>query len=92
MKNYLIGMTNAEMQLYDYCRKFENENFKVVPNLMIERSGGREEVRNLLGSPSKIDIRFPDNWYYGISSITFDGNGKVKAWVNNGQLTEYLDN
>lgn len=39
MEYYLDGMTDAEINLYKYLQKFENEKFIVIPNLMIERKG-----------------------------------------------------
>lgn len=37
MGYYLDGMTYAEINLYKYLQRFENEKFIVIPNLMIER-------------------------------------------------------
>ena len=50
----------------------------------------KEEVRDLLGSPNSITSHNPNDWKYALSSVTFDAKGKVKSWINNGQLTNYL--
>ncbi len=65
--------------------------YKPIPGAKkLEIGLSRDDVRDLVGSPTKIDSRNLNEWYYSLSKITFDVSGEVTGWVNNGQLNMYI--
>jgi hypothetical protein len=49
---------------------------------MLERRMSKDEVKKLLGEPSRISVsRFFESWDYSGGSVTFDGKGRVDSWI-----------
>lgn len=51
----------------------------------------QEDVKEVMGTPDEIhDYTFFSVWYYGSSTVTFDENGKVNEWSNQGNLSVWI--
>lgn len=61
------------------------------PQRCITLGSTQEDVKGIMGAPREIqDYTYFTIWYYEMSTIGFDKNGKVNEWSNRGNLNVWI--
>lgn len=85
----LEGYEDHQGVLKPYMTKVIIDIKSNVDRLFI--GSNKEEVLNVLGSPSRIDKSYINQWYYQSAKLIFDNEGLVEGYQNsNGELDRVL--
>jgi hypothetical protein len=79
----LESMNKPSPELPQAQLKSYKEGWKDIQNWRygLKKGMTKEEVRDLLGEPSKVDVySFYENWYYPKGKVEFSEKGFITSW------------